>query len=88
MSIAEIRRSLSDRGYRFRVRGERLHVKPIPDDATIVELRAQKAGAFVLHAEHGGRWPIPAAKHHRGNGIGFGYFGGSDFRYAPLRPNP
>jgi hypothetical protein len=59
MSIVETLCSLAHRGYSFEVRGERLHVDPVPDAVTIAQLRAQKPELLSYIAEHGGRWPQP-----------------------------
>jgi hypothetical protein len=59
MSIYATLCLLAERGFSFAVRGERLHVEPVPDAVTIVELRAQKAQLLTYIAEQGGRWPIP-----------------------------
>lgn len=65
MSAVELLRTLTDRGFRFEVRGPRLHVEPVPDPASVDELRAQKPALLTFIAEHGGVWPIPAASAHR-----------------------
>lgn len=65
MSAADLLDSFTDRGFRFEVRGPRLHVEPVPDPASVDELRAQKAGLLAFIAEHGGRWPLPPASTHR-----------------------
>ncbi len=57
--MAELLRSLSDDGFRFEVRGERLHVAPRPDDAIVAQLSAQKPALLSYLAEHGGHWPPP-----------------------------
>ena len=65
MRVVDRLNELADRGFTFKVCGERLHVDPIPDAATIDELRAAKVVLRSYIAEHGGRWPIPLASAHR-----------------------
>lgn len=65
MSAVELLRTLTDRGFRFEVRGPSLHVEPVPDAASVDELRSQKAALVTFIAEHGGRWPLPIASAHR-----------------------
>jgi hypothetical protein len=65
LSVAELLDSLADQGFRFEIRGERIHVEPIPDDATVAELRMQRPALLSVIVEHGGRWLIPLASAHR-----------------------
>jgi len=55
---------MSDRGFRFEVRGEQLHVIPEPESKLVVRLRAVKAELLAFVVEHGGTWP-PIASTHR-----------------------
>jgi hypothetical protein len=64
LSVADLLDSLAHRGFRFEIRGERIHVEPLPDAATCDELRAGKLALLSYIAEHGGRWPIPLASKH------------------------
>lgn len=64
MSPAEIARWMAERGFRFEVRENQLHVIPEPEPKVVSRLREVKAELFAFVSEHGGTWP-PIASTHR-----------------------
>lgn len=64
MTPGQIARWMAERGHRFEVQGEQLHVIPEPNSDIVARLRKVKAELFAFVTEHGGFWP-PIASTHR-----------------------